>query len=152
MSAFWNKKEEGKEAIAKKQAANQVQTKVEKEALSKDKKSKKKDKKSKPERKLTAVQADLVNRILRRPRISEDTMNKQAEGKYVFEVSSSANKNEVSKAIIALYGVDVEKVNIMNYSKQNKKFRGHTGQTKAFKKAIVSIKKGQSIELFKEAK
>ncbi len=144
MSAFWNKKEEEQKAANQRAAAKKTLVKAEK--------TEKKDKKSKPQRKLTAVQAELVNRVMKRPRISEDTMNKQAEGKYVFEVSLSANKSEVSKAITALYGTDVIAVNIINYKKQNKKFRGHSGQTKAFKKAIVTIKKGQSIELFKEAK
>ncbi len=142
MSAFWNQKEEGKNNAEEKKTA--------KKALIK--KVGKKDVKSKKQLKLTAVQAELVSRTLKRPRVSEDTMNKQAEGKYVFEVALKATKNEVAKAIKALYGVDVEKVNVMNYKKKGTKFRGHIGQTKAFKKAIISIKEGQNIELFKEAK
>lgn len=149
MSAFWNKKEEEIKAAEK---IKDVAKKAPAKAEEKTKKSDKKDKKSKPQRKLTAIQAELVNRVLKRPRISEDTMNKQAEGKYVFEVSVAANKTEVAKAITALYGTDVTGVNMLNYKKKAKKFRGYTGQTKAFKKAVVTIKKGQSIELFKEAK
>lgn len=148
MSAFWNKKEEEKKAADQREAAKKTPVKAEK----KTEKAEKKDKKSKPQRKLTAIQAELVNRVLKRPRISEDTMNKQAEGKYVFEVSVAANKTEVAKAITALYGTDVTGVNMLNYKKKAKKFRGYTGQTKAFKKAVVTVKKGQSIELFKEAK
>lgn len=142
MSAFWNKKEEEAKKAEEKKPAKKAPAK----------KAEKKDKKSKDQRKLTAVQAELVNRVLKRPRISEDTMNKQVEGKYVFEVNVDATKNEVAKAVQAMYGVDVEKVNVMNYKKQNRRFRGFIGQTKAFKKAVVKVKEGQSIELFKEAK
>lgn len=151
MSAFWNKKEDDSSNAKDKEIKRVIETKKStKKSPAKEESKGKKAKKS--GRKLTAVQAELANRTLVRPRISEDTMSKQAEGKYVFEVTGSATKNEVAKAITAVYGVDVVNVNVMNYKKRNKKFRGHAGRTNAFKKAIVSVKKGQNIELFKEAK
>lgn len=152
MSAFWNKKEDDSSDAKDKEIKRVIETKksVKKSPAKEGKTKEKKAKKSGS--KLSAVQAELANRTLVRPRISEDTMNKQAEGKYVFEVTGGATKNEVAKAISAVYGVDVVSVNVMNYKKRSKKFRGHTGRTNAFKKAVVSVKNGQSIELFKEAK
>ena len=116
-----------------------------------EKKGKKKQKKAK-KRNLKAHEAHLVNKVLVRPKISEAVMNQQMLGKYVFEVSKEVKKSEIAKAVESMYGVNVVKVNTLNYKPKAHGFRGRTGMKSGFKKAIVTLKQGESIEMFKEAK
>ena len=72
--------------------------------------------------------------------------NKQlAEGKYHFLVSSSCDKTEIASLIKKAFGVEVEKVNIVNTPVKTKRFKGVEGTIGSSKKAIVTLKKGQSI-------
>jgi len=72
--------------------------------------------------------------------------NKQvADGKYQFEVDASCNKSEIASLIKKSFGVEVEKVNIINTKSKVKRFKGIEGKTSASKKAIVTLKKGQTI-------
>lgn len=96
--------------------------------------------------------AGLFSRVLVRPVISENAMRQQEKNKYVFEVSQSSNKNEISKAVQARFGVVVENVNVIRQKPKIRSFRTNRGTMAGIKKAIVSIKQGQTIELFKEAK
>ena len=75
-------------------------------------------------------------------RLTED------QNKYVFKVSRSANKMEIKKAVEQLFGVKVSKVNTMN--RQGKKKRERTmnyGRTASWKRALVTLKEGESIDL-----
>lgn len=94
--------------------------------------------------------AKLVNDTIISPIISEDAMNKTTVGKYVFQINPKANKNQVAEAVQALYGVDVMKVNVMKYKQKNRNFRQIKGKESGYKKAIITIKKGQEIKLFTE--
>ena len=60
------------------------------------------------------------------------------------------NKIEVARAVEHIFGVDVEKVNIMNVKPKTKRVGRYVGKTKAVRKAIVKIKAGQDIDLFGE--
>lgn len=72
--------------------------------------------------------------------------NKQlAEGKYHFQVCSSCNKSEIASLIKSAFGVEVEGVNIVNTPGKTKRFKGTQGTKGAYKKAIVTLKEGQSI-------
>ena len=72
--------------------------------------------------------------------------NKQlAEGKYHFQVCSSCNKSEVASLVKRAFGVEVEGVNIVNTPGKTKRFKGTLGTKSAYKKAIVTLKEGQSI-------
>jgi large subunit ribosomal protein L23 len=72
--------------------------------------------------------------------------NKQlAEGKYHFQVCSSCNKSEIASLIKKAFGVEVEGVNIINTAGKTKRFKGTQGTRGAYKKAIVTLKEGQSI-------
>jgi large subunit ribosomal protein L23 len=142
MTAFW-KKEEDKinNSKAVKKSADLV--KSEKKG-SKSKKSSKKDKGLIiPEDK-----ANLINKVLIKPMISEAVMNAQELGKYTFQVRKPATKNEIALAIEALYKVSVKKVNVMNYKAKAKFFRGKKGSTKGYKKAIITLVEGDKIKLF----
>lgn len=68
-----------------------------------------------------------------------------ADGKYVFEVSSDTNKDEISSIIFSLYKVKVTSVNIINSKPKTKRFRGFKGVRSGYKKAIVTVEKGKSI-------
>jgi len=72
--------------------------------------------------------------------------NKQlAEGKYHFSVCASCDKSEIASLIKKTFGVEVEKVNIVNTPVKTKRFKGVEGTISSYKKAIVTLKKGQSI-------
>ena len=72
--------------------------------------------------------------------------NKQiSDGKYQFKVQKDSNKKEISSLIKKIFAVDVEKVNIINTKSKIKRFKGVEGSKSSYKKAIVTIKQGQSI-------
>ena len=66
-------------------------------------------------------------------------------GKYIFKVDNKTNKKEISSIISKLYKVKVETVNIINTKPKSKRFRGHNGTKSGYKKAIITIEKGKSI-------
>ena len=79
--------------------------------------------------------------IILAPVITEKTANMEAEGKYAFK----ANKTEIKQAIEKKFGVKVEKVNITNSHPKKKRVGKYTGMTSKYKKAIVTLKKGETI-------
>ena len=85
--------------------------------------------------------------VIRQPLVTEKTTDMAEQNKYTFEVVKVANKNLVKKAIEAVFGVKVEKVNIMNVSGKVKRFKGRLGRTSDFKKAIVTLEKNQTLDL-----
>ena len=140
MTAFWKKEKSQKKTVPKK-TASLVDSK--KDSAKPKKVAKKKEGLIIPEEK-----AHLINKTLIKPMISEAVMNAQELGKYTFKIRKSATKNEVALAVEALYKVSVKKVNIMNYKSEAKFFRGKKGSTKGYKKAIVTLVKGNEIKLF----
>jgi large subunit ribosomal protein L23 len=85
------------------------------------------------------------------PWITERSHNLMAENKYVFKVVKNSSKDEVKKAIESLYKVTVTKINSVNIPSK-KRVRGRTvGRKPGFKKAIVTLKEGDKIELFEGA-
>ncbi len=91
--------------------------------------------------------------IIQKPIITEK-MNEMAEKlqRYGFIVDNKANKVQIKKAIEELYDVDVVSVNTMNYGGKQKsratKSGYIAGRTKAFKKAIITLAEGQSIDFY----
>ena len=72
--------------------------------------------------------------------------NKQlTENKYHFEVDSSCRKEEIASLVKKVFGVEIKKINIINTPSKTKRFKGVEGKTKSYKKAIVTLKEGQSI-------
>lgn len=87
--------------------------------------------------------------IIKRPIITERSMDLQEDRKYTFEVDLRANKTQVKHAIEEIFGVKVEKVNIMNYKGKFKRMGRYTGYTNKRKKAIVTLTEdSKPIELF----
>jgi large subunit ribosomal protein L23 len=78
--------------------------------------------------------------------IYTEKSNKQlVDGKYHFEVDSSCSKNEIASLIKKVFGAEVEKVNVINTKSKIKRFKGIEGTRGSYKKAIITLKEGQSI-------
>ncbi|AEH46192.1 MULTISPECIES: 50S ribosomal protein L23 [Parageobacillus] len=87
--------------------------------------------------------------IIKRPIITENTMNLISQKKYTFEVDVNANKTEVKDAVEKIFGVKVAKVNIMNYKGKFKRVGRYSGYTNRRRKAIVTLTPdSKEIELF----
>jgi len=86
--------------------------------------------------------------ILIRPLISERSTDLMTEGKFVFVVDKRANKIQIAAAVEEIFKVDVLAVNTINVKGKTKR-RGRTvGKTNSYKKAVVKLAAGQTIELF----
>jgi large subunit ribosomal protein L23 len=85
--------------------------------------------------------------LIKKPWITEKSGDLSLIGKYVFLVSPSATKNEVKKALREIYKVDAVDVNITNLPRKRKSFRNMKGMQEQRKKAVVTLKKGQKIDL-----
>lgn len=96
---------------------------------------------------MTSVNYDKIKGL-----VYTEKSNKILEGgKYCFEIDKNCTKSEIKTLIKSVFNVDAEKVNIINTSGKVKRFKGIIGTRKAYKKAIVTIKKGQTIN-FQELK
>lgn len=92
-----------------------------------------------------------MSQILLAPIITEKAISKIAEGRYTFKVAKKANKVQVAKTIADLYKVKVIKVNIVNKKDESVLVKGRfKGSKKGWKKAIITLKKGQKIPGFEE--
>ena len=89
-----------------------------------------------------------AHEIIIRPVVTERSFDLMADNKYTFEVAKSANKIEVRKAIEELFDVHVVKVNTLNVKRKPKRVRYQRGYTRTWKKAIVTLAEGDSIEIF----
>ncbi|MFZ5648759.1 MAG: 50S ribosomal protein L23 [Bacillota bacterium] len=85
--------------------------------------------------------------ILKKPLITEKSMDLVAENKYTFIVAPDSNKIEIKKAVEELFKVKVDKVHTIRYKGRVKRVRGRLGRTSGYKKAIVTLKEGK-IEIF----
>ena len=86
--------------------------------------------------------------ILIRPLITEKSTELMAEGKYVFVVDKKANKIEIAKAVKEIFNVKVDKVNTVNVKGKTKRVGRTVGKRPDFKKAIVKLAAGETIEFF----
>ena len=81
------------------------------------------------------------------PVVTEKATNLSEMNKVVFKVNSSANKRSVKKNIEKIFKVNVVKVNIINKQRRLKTVKGRKVKVQGYKKAIVTLKKGQNIDL-----
>ena len=87
--------------------------------------------------------------IIRKPIVSERSMDNMADKKYTFKVDKRANKTEIKKAIEKIFGVKVEQVNTLNVTGKYKRMGAHVGKRPDWKKAIVKLTKdSKEIEFF----
>ena len=92
------------------------------------------------------VKINLYDSILS-PLVTEKSTKLSEMNKVVFKVNSSADKKSVKKNIEKIFKVNVVKVNIINKQRRIKTVRGKKVKVQGYKKAIVTLKKGQNIDL-----
>ena len=89
--------------------------------------------------------------IVRRAMVSEKgTQLREKQNGYLFEVSRDANKIEIKRAIVAIFPVKVDSVRTMRVHGKPKRQGRYAGHRPDWKKALVTLKKGQTIELFEQ--
>ena len=88
-----------------------------------------------------------VYNVIIRPVVSERSFDLMNQNKYTFEVAKQAPKEEIADAVEKLFGVRVVKVNTISVKPKTKRVRYQAGKTRSWKKAIVTVAEGDSIEL-----
>jgi len=91
--------------------------------------------------------AGIASHILKSAQITEKAAVLKDSNQYVFKVFESANKTEVKKSVEEVYKVEVLRVRIINVPRKKRRLGRTLGWRKSYKKAIVTLKKGQEIEL-----
>lgn len=86
--------------------------------------------------------------VIIRPVITEHSYDMMEKNTYTFEVAKEANKVEIRQAVEAIFDVTVVKVNTLNVKSKPKRVRQQAGRTRTWKKAMVTLKEGDTIELF----
>ena len=81
------------------------------------------------------------------PIVTEKSTNLSEQNKIVFKVPNSANKKNLKNNIEKIFKVNVTKINIINKQNRLKFTRGRKVKVSGYKKAIITLKKGQSIDL-----
>ena len=81
------------------------------------------------------------------PVVTEKSTNLSEQNKIVFKVPDGSNKLNLKKSIEKIFKVNVTKINIVNKQSRRKITRGRKVKVKGYKKAIITLKKGQSIDL-----
>jgi large subunit ribosomal protein L23 len=89
--------------------------------------------------------------VIIRPVISEKTYALIAAGRYTFRVDDRAHKFEIADAVEKAFGVEVVKVRTLKVRSKPKRRGLHSGRTRSWKKAIVELAPGDTIELFEGA-
>jgi large subunit ribosomal protein L23 len=85
--------------------------------------------------------------VLRRPLITEKNAALQMQGKYAFEVAQEASKEEVKQAIEKAFKVTVTGVNVITMPGKGQRIRGRMVLNPSWKKAVVTLKPGDKIEI-----
>ena len=81
------------------------------------------------------------------PVITEKSTNLSEQNKIIFKINKNANKKNIKTSIEKIFKVNVIKVNIINKKTRSKLTRGRKVKVVGYKKAIITLKKGQSIDL-----
>jgi len=100
-----------------------------------------------PEVPLPSGKSPFAYQIIKEPLITEKASELNSINQYVFKVFSRSNKAEIKKAVEALYNVKVETVRIINLPAKKRRLGMFEGIKPGYKKAIVTLKKGDRIEL-----
>lgn len=86
--------------------------------------------------------------VIIRPIITEHSYDQMENNVYTFEVAKDANKVEIRQAVEKIFSVDVVKVNTLTVKSKPKRVRYQLGETRTWKKAMVTVAEGQTIEIF----
>ena len=91
-----------------------------------------------------------LSKIIKRPMITEQGNTvRGAHNQYIFEVAPEANKHEIRQAVEHFFGLKVTQVRTMNYRGKVKRMGRFSGKRADWKKAVVTLAQGDSIDLFK---
>ena len=85
--------------------------------------------------------------IILAPVITEKSMAARTSNVYTFKVAKSATKEDIKKAVEQAFNVKVESVNTLNTKSKKKRVGRYSGRTKTYKKAMVTLADGSSIEI-----
>lgn len=89
------------------------------------------------------MKSSVIKQIL----VTEKAAREQGSGKYTFLVESKATKNEIKKAVKELYKVDAIKISTLRQPSVRRRYRGQVSLKQAPKKAVVTLKSGQKIDI-----
>ena len=89
-----------------------------------------------------------AHEIIIRPIVSEASFDKMEQNKYTFEVAKDANKYQIKDAIQEIFGVHVVRVNTLIVKPKTKRVRYVAGKTRSWKKAVITLAEGETIEVF----
>ena len=92
-----------------------------------------------------------IYEVLRRPIITEKSSLLQEQGRYVFEVMTEANKAQIREAVERSFDVKVRTVNVINVRGKRKRFGNRLTARPSWKKAIITVRPGDRIEIFEGA-
>lgn len=90
----------------------------------------------------------LAREIIIKPVVTEKSVDLMQENKYCFRVAKDANKIEIKNAIEEIFKVTVVNVNTVNVHGKMKRMGRTQGMTASWKKAVVTLREGDSIEVF----
>ena len=85
--------------------------------------------------------------VIVKPVVTEKSTTLSENNQIVFLVNINSNKIDIKKSIELIYGVKVSSVNVIRVKGKTKVFKGKVGRRSDYKKAIISLPKGQSIDL-----
>ena len=91
------------------------------------------------------------SQIILAPIVSEKSYSGTPDGKYTFRVHSDAHKTEIRQAVESLFGVKVARVNVVAVPAKPKRRGLFKGTKPGWKKAIVQLREGETIEIFEGA-
>lgn len=131
--------------LTKKVSKNETKAPKKEQSVVREKKSKKSE----------VVQDDTLNkqiathagRVIISPYITEKTSRSAEKNTYVFIVARETTKNEIIKAIQSMFKVHVTKVNVLNMPGKKVRMGRYEGRTPGFKKAMITIKEGEKIDI-----
>jgi len=90
-----------------------------------------------------------LSKIIKRPMITEEgAIMREMNNQYIFEVDPASNKHEIRQAVEHFFGVKVTNVRTMNYRGKIKRMGRFSGKRADWKKAVVTLAKDDSIDLF----
>lgn len=145
------KKNSKKKAVSDTQEKKEVEMKEEEKGKieEKGKRGKKEEKKGKKETRLNSAKSILIEKTIIKPWISEKAGVLAMEGKYIFKVSKNAAKHKIKDAVESLYKTSVTDVNVVNIPGKPKQSKSRRTIHRAnYRKAIVTLKPGEKIEVF----
>lgn len=89
-----------------------------------------------------------AHEVIIRPIVSEKSYDLMEQNRYTFEVAKDAKKEQIAQAVTEVFGVTVVKVNTMNVSGKPRRLRYNKGLSRSWKKAIVTLKDGDTIDFY----